>query len=281
MTTSRRPGRANAASRARGAGHRAKRAAAPSLRVLITAAATGIGKAIAERFVTAGARVHVCDVDDRALTAFRAALPAARATHADVGRSADVKRLVQEAVSWMGGLDVLVNNAGIAGPRGDVESITDADWDETLRVNVTGMFYCAREVVPLFKGQRSGCVINIATSSARVGLPQRLPYVVSKSAVLGLTLNLARELGPWNIRCNAVLPGAVEGQRLQRVVRGYARDHDVSEKAAMDQLLAGISMRTSVSPREIAEAVLFLSSETGRHISGQELAVDGHVVIEN
>src|SRR2546427_11466338 len=183
------------------------------MRVIITAAASGIGRAIAERFAVDGHQVHICDIDPRAMETMLARTPSVRGSVTDVGAPPQVESMFAAALEWMGGIDVLVNNHGIAGPRGPVETIAYAEWDRTIQVNLNGMFYTIKQAVPHLKRQLAGCVINVSTTSARTGLPNRSPYVAGKVGVLGLTHTLARELGPWNIRVNAILPGFMDNPR--------------------------------------------------------------------
>lgn len=246
-------------------------------RVVVTAGAAGIGLAIARGFHAAGARVHICDVDQAALDAARRELPGLSGSRTDIGDAVQVARLHDEAVAALGGIDVLVNNAGIGGPRAAIDQVSDEDWDAVLRVNVTGMFYAVRAFVPAMKQQRSGCILNISTTSVRTGLPDRTPYVVSKAAVGGLTKNLARELGPFNIRCNSLLPGSIENERGRNLMRDKAARLGISYDEALQQRLQHISMRTRIDPDEIAQAALFLASDGARHVTGQELSVCGNV----
>ena len=246
-------------------------------RVLVTAGAAGIGLAIATSFRSAGADVFVCDVDEAALGEALSALPGVRGEVADVGSDADVRRLFRHVDSAWGGLDVLVNNAGIGGPNAPLEDVATGDWQRCLDINLSGAFFCIREAARVMKPQRSGCIINIATPSAVVGLPNRLPYVASKAGLLGLTYNVAREYGPWNIRCNAILPGAVDNARGRRVLSEVAERAGIPVEQAERDLLRHISMRTWIQPSEIGEVALFLASDAARHITGQRLAVDGNV----
>lgn len=177
----------------------------------------------------------------------------------------------------MGGVDVLINNAGIGGPRALIEDIAYDDWDMTVRINLNGMFYCIKNVVPLMKAQASGCVINISTGSTRTGLPSRSPYVASKEGVNGLTHTLAREVGPFNIRCNAILPGAVQGPRGDWVMAGVAKDKGISVEEARAECLKYISMRTDVAATEIGDMACFLASDKARHVSGQFIGVCGNM----
>jgi NAD(P)-dependent dehydrogenase (short-subunit alcohol dehydrogenase family) len=194
-----------------------------------------------------------------------------------MGDADSAAALVREAISRLGGLDVLVNNCGIAGPRGAIEDLSVEEWDRTIRVNLSGMFYALRAVLPVFKAQRAGCIINISTTSARTGLPRRLPYVASKAGVLGLTTNVAREVGPWNIRCNAILPGIVDNPRGRRIVAQVAAEKGVTAEAMETEFLRYTSMRSWVQPGEVADLAVFLASPGARHISGQLIGVCGNV----
>ena len=245
-------------------------------RVIITAAASGIGRAIAERFLRNGDRVFICDVDPAAMASTLAAFPALRGSVTDVGDHDQVEAMFKEALAWTGGVDVLINNHGVAGPRGFVEDLDYDEWDHCIRVNLSGMFYTIKQVVPLMKRQRSGCILNLSTTSARTGLPKRTAYVAGKVGVLGLTKNLARELGPWNIRCNTILPGFMDNARGRGVLAKVAKDKGVSLEDMEQEALGYVSMRTWIQMSEIADACAFLASDEARHISGQELAVCGN-----
>lgn len=245
--------------------------------VLVTAGASGIGRAIADCFLKAEAEVFICDIDPGLLDEALASDSRLQGQVADVGDAAQVKALFHRIHEQWGRLDVLVNNCGIGGPNAPLEEVSDEDWSRCLQVNLTGAFYCIRQAAPLMKKRRSGCIINISTPSAVVGLPNRGPYVASKAGLAGLTYNVAREYGPYNIRCNAVLPGAVDNPRGRRVLAAVAEKANISIEEAEARLLSHISMRTWVQPSEIAELVVFLASHAGRHITGQQIAVDGNV----
>ncbi|MDB5364826.1 MAG: short-chain dehydrogenase/reductase [Rhodospirillales bacterium] len=249
----------------------------PARRVLVTAGAAGIGLAIARAFLADGADVHVCDVDAAALDAARAELPGLGTSNIQIGDAAQMERLRAELEARFGGLDVLVNNAGIGGPRGAIETVSDDDWDAVLRVNVTGMFHAVRAFVPAMKAQRSGCILNISTTSVRTSLPNRTPYVVSKAAVNGLTRNLARELGPFNIRCNSISPGSIENERGRALMTDRAARLGLSYDEALQQRLGFISMRTRIEPEEVGATAVFLASHAARHVTGQDVSVCGNV----
>lgn len=246
------------------------------LRVIVTAGASGIGQAIARCFAEAGHRVHICDIDPAAIAATTVELAGVGGTVADVADPAAVEALCAEATQWLGGIDVLINNAGIGGPRGAIEDIDPVEWDRCLRVNLSGPFHMIRSLTPFMKAQRSGCIINISTTSARTGLPQRLPYVASKVGLLGLTHNVARELGPWNIRCNAILPGTIDNARGRALIASRASETGMSIAEAEQEALSYVSMRTLIAPSDIGEAALFLAGDGARHISGQEIGVCGN-----
>jgi NAD(P)-dependent dehydrogenase (short-subunit alcohol dehydrogenase family) len=188
-----------------------------------------------------------------------------------------VDRLFADVTAQLGGLDVLINNAGIAGPTAPIEEIAPADWQRTLDVNLTGPFLCARRAVPLLKQTGDGSIINIASVAARLGFPNRSPYSASKWGVIGLTETWAMELGPAGIRVNAILPGIVAGDRQDRVLQARAQVEGISFEEAKLQRLQSVSLRSTVSADDVAEAVLFLCSPAGRMISGQSLSVCANV----
>lgn len=250
---------------------------AKGLRVLVTAGASGIGRAIAESFLEHGARVHICDIDQAALDTCRKALPALGVTLTDVADAPAVDRLFTAVERQLGRLDVLVNNAGIAGPTARVEDIEPADWRTTLAINIDGMFYCTRRAVPMLKAAGGGSIINLSSAAGRLGFPLRTPYAASKWAVVGFTKSLAMELGPSHIRVNALQPGLVEGERIDRVIAAKAKAAGVSFEQQKETMLARVSLRKMVSARDIANMALFLATEAGQNISGQALAVCGNV----
>lgn len=247
------------------------------MRVVVTGGGSGLGLAVAQAFLAAGAEVHVGEISPETLEVALQANPGLTGTATDVGSSEAVERLAGEALEQMGGIDVLVNNAGVGGTRGAIEDIDPAEWGRVMRTNVDGIFHTARWFVPTMKRQHAGCILNISTTSVRTGLPLRTPYVVSKSAVLGFTKNLARELGPYNIRCNAILPGSVENARGDRLLEERAAREGITASEALKQRLRYISLRTRIQPSDVAEAAVFLASPGARHISGQFLGVCGNV----
>jgi NAD(P)-dependent dehydrogenase (short-subunit alcohol dehydrogenase family) len=245
------------------------------LRVLVTAGAGGIGLEIARSFVNEGAKVHICDVDQKALDAVPTSDPNLTCSVADVAERAQVAKLFDDALKALGGLDVLVNNAGIAGPTGRVEEIAPEDWDRCIAIDITGQFNCARLAVPHLRKSKNASIINLSSAAGRLGFPLRTPYSAAKWAVVGFTKSLAAELGPDGIRVNAIQPGIVEGERIRRVFENKAKARGISFEAMKEEALSVVSMRTTVTPQQIADQIVFLCSERGRTISGQAISICG------
>jgi NAD(P)-dependent dehydrogenase (short-subunit alcohol dehydrogenase family) len=244
--------------------------------VLITAGAAGIGRSIAEQFLSNGCSVHICDIDQVAIDDFLADNPGASASVADVSDVGQVEGLFKDFSSRYGRLDVLVNNAGIPGPVVNLEEISTEDWDRTIAVDINGQFYVTRLAVPIMKQAVSGSIINISSSAGLFGCPKRAPYVASKWAIIGVTKTLAMELGPWGIRVNAICPGSVEGSRIERVIERDACNRDCSPEEIRRIYQCQISLRRFVTADEVANMAVFLASNMGGSISGQAIGVDGH-----
>ena len=249
------------------------------LRVLVTAGAAGIGREIARSFVAEGAHVHICDVDAQALRAMAKSDPKVTRSKADVSDRRQVARLFREALGVLKGLDALINNAGIAGPTAKVEEMVPEEWEQCLAVNITGQFNCARLAVPHLRKSKNASIVNLSSAAGRLGFPLRTPYAASKWAVVGFTKSLAAELGRDGIRVNAIQPGIVEGDRIRRVFTNKARARGISYDAMLDEALSGVSMRTTVTPQQIADAIVFICSQRGRTISGQAISVCGDTQI--
>ncbi len=199
---------------------------------------------------------------------------------ADVSDPQQVDEFVTAAIDSLGGVDVLVNNAGIGGPRAALEDIAIDDWDRTIAVNLNGAFYCMRAVIPHLKRQQSGSIVNISTTSARTGLPNRSPYVASKVGLQGLTYTAARELGPYNVRCNAILPGYINNERGNLLIQKHADETGKSPEQARHDFMRFISMRTMIEMSEIGDMAVFLASDAARHVSGQQIGVCGNLEYE-
>jgi NAD(P)-dependent dehydrogenase (short-subunit alcohol dehydrogenase family) len=255
---------------------------AKGLRVLVTAGAAGIGRAIAQIFALNGARVHICDADAKALDASAREQPDISRSLADVSQIEDVNRLFADVKHELGGLDVLVNNAGIAGPTAKVEDIQPADWERCIAVDLNGMFYCTRLAMPMLKANgrgRGGSIINMSSVAGRLGMGMRTPYSAAKWAVVGFTKSLALEAGPDGIRVNCIQPGNVEGERINRVIEAKAKASGASFDAQKRSLLDTTSLRTFVTAQDIANMALFLATDAGKNISGQALSVCGDLQV--
>jgi NAD(P)-dependent dehydrogenase (short-subunit alcohol dehydrogenase family) len=244
-------------------------------RVLVTAGAAGIGRAIAKTFLDHGAKVHICDIDEKALAAAKKDFPAISQTVADVSKLDDVERLFADVRKNLQGLDVLVNNAGIAGPTGKVEDIRPEDWDRCIAIDLNGMFYVTRKAMPLIKQAGGGAIINLSSIAGRFGFAMRTPYSAAKWGVVGFTQSLAAEAGPDKVRVNCIQPGIVEGDRIERVVGAKAKELGVSPEEVRTRMLAGTALNTTVTAQDIADMALYLATGPGRHISGQDIAVCG------
>ncbi len=251
---------------------------APNLRALVTAGASGIGAAIARGLHEAGARVHVCDIDRDALDRLSSDVPGITCSMADASVAADVDLVFDDVVGSLGGLDVLVSNAGIAGPTGPIEEIDATGWERTIAVNLSSQFYFARRAVPLLKqSQANPCLIAMGSVAGRMGYALRTPYASSKWAIVGMVKSLAIELGPHGVRVNAILPGIVEGDRMHAVISARAAVAGISADAMRAQYLRKISLRRMVSADDVAALTLFLCSPAARNLTGQAISVDGNV----
>jgi NAD(P)-dependent dehydrogenase (short-subunit alcohol dehydrogenase family) len=243
------------------------------LRVLITAGAGGIGRAMTEVFHAAGARVHICDVAREPINAAVKAFPGISASSADVSSIADVDQLFADVRKHLGGLDCLINNAGIAGPTGKIEDLPVEEWERCIEVDLNGMYYCTRLAMPLIKASGGGSIINLSSAAGRLAFPFRTPYSAAKWGVVGFTKSLSMEVGPDNIRVNAIQPGVVEGERIDRVIAAKAKAVGISFEDQKKISLERVSMQRMVSPYDIAHMALYLASDIGRNVTGQAISV--------
>jgi len=247
------------------------------LRVLISGGASGIGEAIAAAFLEAKAQVHVCDVSQPTLAAFRTRYPQALATHADVTDRWAVDQVFVEQAAQFGGLDVLINNAGIAGPTAGIGDITEAEWTRTIDVNLNAQYRFARHAAPLLKESEHAQLLCMSSVAGRLGYAWRTPYAATKWAIVGLMKSLAAELGPDGVRVNALLPGIVEGPRIDKVIGARARQLGLQDEVMREEYLKKISLRRMTTAQDVAAMALFLCSPAARNVSGQAISVDGNV----
>ncbi len=242
--------------------------------VLITGGASGIGRRIAERFLAEGDAVHACDCSSDNVTEFLAANPGATGSVTDIGNRDDVERLFAGLPHEH--LDVLVNNAGVAGPSAAVDEHDEDGWDACIQVNLSGTFYVTKRAVPLLRQSSAGSIVNISSTAALHGYPLRSAYTATKWAMIGLMKTWAMELGPEGIRVNAVCPTSVEGPRIDAVIERDAAQRGLPVEQVREVYLRQTSMRTFVTADDVADVVLFLSSKAAGKISGQSISVDGH-----
>lgn len=238
-------------------------------RVAITAGANGIGKVMADSFAACGASVFVSDVDEKALSS--CGYPGMRA---NAGDPSDCNAFVDAAVKHLGGLDVLLNNAGIAGPTKLVEDVEPAELDATLQIDLASMFHCARRAIPVLRANGGGAIINLSSAAGRFGFPLRAPYAAAKWGVIGFTKSLSIELGKDGIRVNAILPGPVDGPRIRAVIKAKAEAANISENEMTERTVAVTSLKCFVTQQDIANMALYLASPFGTTISGQAMCVD-------
>lgn len=243
----------------------------------VTGAGSGIGLEIARLLSSKGAKVAICDIDRETEGYEEFNKPGSLSMVADVSQELNVLDFISKACKEFGGLDVLVNNAGIAGPTAPIEEINLSDWQRCINVTLTGQYLCAKAAVPAIKQAGGGAIVNISSVAGKHGYALRTPYSAAKFGVIGLTLSLAKELGEFNIRVNAILPGIVRGARIEAVIRDRAEATGCSYEETEASFLESVSLGRMVEARDVAATVAFLVSDAGRNITGQALAVDGNV----
>lgn len=244
--------------------------------VVVTAGARGIGRAISEAFLENGDDVYIIDICEKAIEEALSSCQGLSGEVCDVADAAQVEAFFKRLLEKAGSVDVLVNNAGIGGPRAALEDISYDDWERCVRVNLSGVFHCIKQVAGPMKKKGRGCILNISTGSTRTGLPMRAPYVASKCAVNGLTYNVARELGPHNISCNAILPGLIDNPRGRALAERHGKELGISTETAEADMLKYVSMRSWIKPEEVAAMAVFLASHEARHVTGQLIGVCGN-----
>lgn len=244
-------------------------------RVVVTAAAAGIGLVIAKAFAAQGDRVHICDINAGAFERVTNDNPMITATVCDVSDRSSVEHFVKAAAETLGGIDVLINNAGISGPTVSVEELDPDQWDAVIAVNLTGAFNVTRLAIPFLKKSDAGVILIMSSVGGRFGYPDRSPYATTKRGLIAFAETLAIELGGDGIRVNAVAPGAVAGDRIQRVLQGRADDSGRSLDDVTADALSIQSIKHFVDPDDIAALCVFLASDAAKSISGQTIPIDG------
>lgn len=242
--------------------------------VLVTGGATGIGRSIAAAFAAAGARVVVAGRNTDRLAAAAAEI-GARAFGADVSDEISVRELFAGIADLEGGLDVLVNNAGVTGPVANAEDMDLGAWDETMAINVRGVLLCIKYAVPLLKARGGGAIVNMSSLMGLRGYPMRSAYTASKFAVIGITEAVAQEVGQFGIRVNALCPGAVNGALMKRVVAARAAAENRPEADIIrTNYTDKAALRRWVEPEEVATVTLFLASDAAAAVTGERIRVD-------
>lgn len=244
-------------------------------RVIVTAGASGIGRAIAEAFLSKGAQVAICDIDDAVLADFSTAHPEAIAINASVANQLQLDHFFEQVIDTFGGVDVVCANAGTGGPAANIEDIKLNEWQDCIAVNLDGSFLTAQHAIRSMKKQGSGLLLFTSSTAGLMGYPFRSPYAAAKWAIVGLTKTLAMELGSFGIRVNALCPGAVEGERMNQVISNEALARGIGEDQVRQSYVKGVSMKTWVKAEDIAAMATFLASSEAEKISGQVIAIDG------
>ena len=246
------------------------------MRVLISAGASGLGLAIANKFLDEGSSVHVCDVDAAAVERVKDHHRKLSCSLTDTSNPDQVKAMFDDADQALGGLDVLINNVGIAGPTARIEDIDYLDWRRTLEVDLDSFFLCTKQAIPRLKLNPASSIINISSTAGWMGYPLRSAYATAKWGVVGLSKTMAMELGDYNIRVNCICPGALSGDRMDRVIAAEAKAKGVDEQVIRDGYTAQVSLKTFIDEADIAETAYFLCSPAAKRISGQTISVDGN-----
>ena len=244
--------------------------------VMIIAGGSGIGKVIALEFLQQGYHVSVADVEDSFLDQIKSDFPQIDTYCLDVSKPDDVHN-VKEAVEQKNEkLDVLIQCTGVAGPTAEFGDISISDWDRTIQINVNGLFYSTQAFLPLVRKSEEGSIVFLSSNAAFSGFPYRSPYTFSKWGLIGLTKTLAMELGKYGIRVNAICPGSVEGDRIDRVIAADAKNQNKSVNEIKELYTRQVSLKKFVTAQEIADMCIFLAGRSGRSISGQAIGIDGH-----
>jgi len=250
---------------------------------VVTGAGQGIGAAIAKALALRGARVVVCGRTASTLEAVCAEIAAAGGSAdyraGDVRDPAHLDELMAAASGKTGVLDILVNNAGIAGPTAPLAEVSLEEWNDTIGVNLTGVFLACRAALPYLERAEHGKIVNIGSVSGKQPLPNRSPYAAAKLGVVGLTRTLAHEVGVSNISVNLISPWLVEGHRLGNVLSSMARERGLTSDEFRAELTAGTAFKRTVSEADVVATTLFLCSSAADNLTGQDINVAAGAVM--
>ena len=245
--------------------------------IIISAAADGIGWCITSLFLDQGYTVYASDIDQEKIDAINEhPLINNRLFfhNVDAGDANSVKNYFESLK--LSSIDAIINNVGIAGPTGIMEDISVEDWNQTIETNLNSHFYFTKYAIPLLKNNKGGSIINLSSTGGIFGFPLRTPYAASKWAIIGITKSLAMELGEFNIRVNAICPGSVSGERMDRVIKAKAKSLGINESELREDFEDMVSLKTFVDKEDIANMAVFLLSDQAHRISGQVMTVDGN-----
>jgi NAD(P)-dependent dehydrogenase (short-subunit alcohol dehydrogenase family) len=245
-------------------------------RAVVTGGASGIGLTLARRFAAEGWRVAVCDADATACDMLSNRAPDMIVRQADVTDEGQMQAFLDDVETTWGGADVVCANAGTGGPAGRIEDISYDHWKACTAVNLNGTFLTCRWAARVMRAQKSGLILITSSTAGLFGYPLRSPYATAKWGLVGLTKTLAMELGPVGVRVNAIAPGSVEGDRMERVLSNEAKATGRDIEELRQSYVQNVSLRSWVSADDLADMALFLSSPAASKISGQVMAVDGH-----
>jgi NAD(P)-dependent dehydrogenase (short-subunit alcohol dehydrogenase family) len=244
---------------------------------LVTGSSQGIGKAVAEKLAGAGATLAIAALDNEALEKTRGEFSSRdfrfKAYGVDLCDDAQIQSLVRNATRDLGPIDILVNNAGITGPTAPVQSVTPGDWDRTLQLNLRTPFLLSRAIVPYMIERKSGKIVNMSSIAGKMAYPMRTPYAASKWGLVGLTLTLAQELGPYNINVNAICPGPTRTEMIEAVIRARAEATGTDFESMTQEYVQATALKRMVLPEEVADLVLFLCSPQSNAITGQAIDI--------
>lgn len=250
---------------------------------VVTGGGRGIGRAICEELASRGLDIVVADIDTEGMRETVASVESlgqdTLTVETDVSDIDSVRDCADQALARFGSVEVLVNNAGIAGPTAACERVEPGEWDRTLAVNVRGGFFMCREFLPAMKDAGYGRIVNIASVTGKKPLVNRTPYATSKMAVIGFTRTLAAEMGAYDINVNAVCPGSVDGPRIRRVFEQQAEATGRSYEEVKGDVKAESPRGELVDKHTVANTVAYLCSEDARQVTGQDVNVSAGKVM--
>ena len=244
--------------------------------VFITAGGSGLGLDMARGFLANGATVAVTDTDASALDNAQKLYPDLITYEADACDEIAMRKVFEDLQSRWPQLDVVMANAGIAGPTAAIEDVDLAAWQRCLAVNLDGAFLATSLAAPWMKKNHHGVMTLTSSTAGLFGYPFRSPYATAKWGIIGLMKTLAMELGPFGIRANAICPGAVEGDRMDRVIAKEAAARGIPEQDLRQGYADCVSLKRFVSAEDITNMAIFLASPAAKNVSGMAMAVDGH-----